>query len=434
MNFMESGIKKILNKVLYVILGIVLYRIGAHIPVPGINPVKLSQFFSYQKSTLFGLFNMFSGGALQRFTIFSLGIMPYISASIILQLFTSVHPKLAELKKEGEAGRNKISQYTRYATLLLATIQSLGMARFIVGQGIAYEPNMMFYLTVVITLVTGTIVLMWIGEQMTARGIGNGISILIFSGIAANLPSAVFKVVDRIHDGQLLPITALLLVFLVFLITCFVVFMESAQRKVAVHYPRRQHGKKIFAAQKSHLPLKVNMSGVIPPIFASSILLFPATVAQFFGGPVTSNSGNINFITKISLMLTPGHPLYVVFMGVAIIFFCFFYTALVFNPNETAENLKKSGALIPGMRPGTQTAKYIDLVMTRLTVIGSIYLALVSLFPEFLILVWNVPFYFGGTSLLIVVVVIIDFWSQLQSQLMSQQYYSLVKKAASFKK
>lgn len=424
MQNMNTGHNELIRRLLYVLFGILVFRIGTHIPVPGIDPVKLAQLFNQSKGTIFGLFNMFSGGALQRFTILSLGITPYISASIVVQLLTSVHPKLVELKKEGEHGKRMIKQYTRYGTLLVAAVQALGMARYLAYQNISLFTDYGYYFTTVVTLVTGTMFLVWLGEQMTERGIGNGISLLIFAGIAANLPSTAVMIFDRIRDGDMLPITAIILFTIMLGIIAFVVFMERAQRKITVNYARRQQGRKMMAGQVSHLPFKINMAGVVPIIFASSILLFPATISQFF-----MTRGDTGILSSISLLLSPGQPLYLMIMALAIVFFCFFYTALVFNPTETADNLKKSGAMLPGIRPGQQTAEYIDKVMTRLTFIGAIYLTSVSLLPEFMVYVWNVPFYFGGTSLLIIVVVIMDFWAQVQSHLMSQQYASLMKKA-----
>lgn len=420
----NNGYNELVSRLLYVLAGILVYRIGAHIPVPGIDPAKLASLFDQSKNTIFALFNMFSGGALQRFSLFSLGIMPYISASIVIQLASSVHPKLIELKKEGERGRHLIKQYTRYGTLLLAAFQAFGMARYLSSQNIAIFYDYTYYFTTVATLVTGTMFLVWLGEQMTERGIGNGISLIIFSGIAASIPSTAAKVFDRMRDGDLLGIEVLVLFCFMLAIVAFVVFIERAQRRITVNYARRQQGRKMIGGQTSHLPLKINMAGVIPPIFASSILLFPATISQFF---MAQNSTGI--LAKIALMLSPSSPLYLVIMAFFIVFFCFFYTALVFNPEETADNLKKSGAMLPGIRPGQQTANYIDKVMTRLTLIGAIYLTSVSLLPEFMIYMWQVPFYFGGTSLLIVVVVIMDFWAQVQSHLMSMQYASLMKKA-----
>lgn len=418
-----SGYNELIRRVIYVLLGIFVYRIGSHIPVPGIDPIKLAQLFEQSRNTIFGLFNMFSGGALQRFSLFSLGIMPYISASIVIQLLSSIHPRLIELKKEGEHGRRLIKQYTRYGTLFLAAFQAMGIARYMAYENIAIFNDNAYYFTTMITLVTGTMFLVWLGEQMTERGIGNGISLLIFAGIAAGLPSTAARVLERIQDGDILVIEALVLLMFMLVIIATVVFIERGQRRITVNYARRQQGRKILGGQTSHLPLKINMAGVVPLIFASSVLLFPATISQFF---MTSDSG---FLAGISLMLSPGQPLYLMLMAGMIIFFCFFYTALVFNPVETAENLKKSGAMLPGIRPGAQTASYIEKVMMRLTFIGSIYLTTVSLLPEFMNYAWQVPFYFGGTSLLIVVVVIMDFWAQLQSHLMSQQYASLMKKA-----
>lgn len=422
-NSQLSGYNELIRRLLYVLIGIFVYRIGAHIPVPGIDPVKLAQLFNQSKNTIFGLFNMFSGGALQRFSLFSLGIMPYISASIVIQLLTSIHPRLSELKKEGEHGKRMIKQYTRYGTLFLAAFQAVGIARYLAFENIAIFNDYAYYFTTVVTLVTGTMFLVWLGEQMTERGIGNGISLIIFAGIAANLPSTAARIIDRIQDGDILAIQALVLFAFMLLIIAFVVFVERGQRRITVNYARRQQGRKVMGGQTSHLPLKINMAGVIPLIFASSVLLFPATISQFF---MSSDTG---ILASISLMLTPGQPLYLMFMAGMIMFFCFFYTALVFNPTETAENLKKSGAMLPGIRPGQQTANYIDKVMTRLTFVGAIYLTSVSLLPEFMIYAWQVPFYFGGTSLLIIVVVIMDFWAQVQSHLMSQQYASLMKKA-----
>lgn len=418
-----SGYNELIKRLIYVLVGIFVYRIGAHIPVPGIDPIKLAQLFDQSKNTIFGLFNMFSGGALQRFTLFSLGIMPYISASIIVQLVSSVHPKLVELKKEGGQGKRLIKQYTRYGTLLLAAFQALGMARYLSAENISIFNDYSYYFTTVVTLVTGTMFLVWLGEQMTERGIGNGISLIIFSGIAANMPSTAARVFDRIRDGDMLLISAVLLFVFMMLIVAFVVFVERAQRRITVNYARRQQGRKMMAGQTSHLPLKINMSGVIPPIFASSLILFPATISQFLA------NGQSGILAAVSLALSPGQPLYLLLMSLGIIFFCFYYTALVFNPTETAENLKKSGAMLPGIRPGKNTAEYIDKVMTRLTAIGALYLTAVCLLPEFMVYTWQVPFAFGGTSLLIIVVVIMDFWAQVQSHLMSQQYASLMKKA-----
>lgn len=423
LNLSQGGLSELKRRLLFVLIGIIIYRIGAHIPVPGINPQRLADLFRQEQGGILGLFNMFSGGALQRFTVFALNVMPYISASIIMQLFTVVSPKLEQLKKEGEAGRRKINQYTRYATLALATFQAIGISKWLASNGTVIDPNLGFYLVSALTLVAGTMFLMWLGEQMTERGIGNGISLIIFAGIVSRFPEAISQVMTQVRQGQMQVISLLLLIALVIVVTAFVVFMERAQRRIAVHYAKRQQGRKMYAAQNSHLPLKINMSGVIPPIFASSIILFPGTIAQWFG-----NTKGLGWLNEVSLALSPGQPLYLLFFAAAIIFFCFFYTALVFNPKETADNLKKSGAFIPGMRPGEQTAHYIDTVMTRLTFVGAIYLVLVALLPEFLILTWHVPFYFGGTSLLIVVVVLMDFMAQVQAHLMSHQYESLMRK------
>ena len=404
---------------------LIVYRIGAHIPVPGIDPQGLAELFQSQQGGILGVFNLFSGGALSRFTIFALGIMPYISASIIMQLMTVAVPSLEALKKEGEAGRRKITQYTRYGTLLLALAQSLGIAIALEGQpGLVLEPGVMFRFVTVATLVTGTMFLMWLGEQITERGIGNGISIIIFAGIIAGLPSAIGGLFELVRTGSMHPFTALFICILVVLVMAFVVFVERGQRKILVNYAKRQVGNKVYGGQSSHLPLKLNMSGVIPPIFASSIILFPATLGQWFG-----SSEGMYWLRDIASTLSPGQPIYVMLYALAIIFFCFFYTALVFNARETADNLKKSGAFVPGIRPGDQTARYIDKILMRLTLAGAVYITLVCLLPEFLILKWNVPFYFGGTSLLIIVVVTMDFMAQVQAFVMSHQYESLLKKA-----
>ncbi|MCX7171096.1 MAG: preprotein translocase subunit SecY, partial [Proteobacteria bacterium] len=400
-------------------------RVGAHIPVPGIDPVALAQLFEGQKGGILGVFNLFSGGALSRFTIFALGIMPYISSSIIMQLMAIASPQLEALKKEGEAGRRKITQYTRYGTVGLALFQAIGISIALESQpGLVLDPGLMFRLTAVTTLVTGTMFLMWLGEQITERGLGNGISIIIFAGIAAGLPNALGGLFSLVNTGSMHPVTALFIFALVILVTGLVVFVERGQRKILVNYAKRQVGNKVYGGQSSHLPLKLNMSGVIPPIFASSIILFPATVAGWFG----SGEG-MSWLKDIAGTLSPGQPIYVLLYAAAIVFFCFFYTALVFNSKETADNLKKSGAFVPGIRPGEQTARYIDKILMRLTLAGAIYVTLVCLLPEFLILKWNVPFYFGGTSLLIIVVVTMDFMSQVQAYIMSHQYESLLKKA-----
>ena len=413
------------RRLVFLLLALVVYRIGAHIPVPGIDPAQLQQLFKGQQGGILSLFNMFSGGALSRFTIFALGIMPYISASIIMQLLTYVLPAFEQLKKEGEAGRRKITQYTRYGTLGLALFQSLGIAMALESSaGLVIEPGFGFRMTSVVTLTAGTMFLMWLGEQITERGLGNGISILIFGGIAAGLPSGIGSLLELVRTGAMSIIVALLVVLLVIGVTYFVVFVERGQRKILVNYARRQVGNKVYGGQSSHLPLKLNMAGVIPPIFASSIILMPATIANWF-----SSGESMQWLKDIASTLAPGQPVYVMLYAAAIVFFCFFYTALVFNSRETADNLKKSGAFIPGIRPGEHTAKYIDKILLRLTLAGAIYITFVCLLPEFLILKYNVPFYFGGTSLLIIVVVTMDFMSQVQNYLMSQQYESLLKKA-----
>lgn len=415
-----------LNKRLFFLLGaLIVYRIGAHIPVPGINANVLADLFKSQQGGILGMFNMFSGGALRRFTIFALGIMPYISSSIIMQLGAVVIPQLEQLKKEGESGRKKITQYTRYGTLGLAVFQSIGISVALEAQpGLVPDPGFLFRITTVITLVTGTMFLMWLGEQITERGIGNGISMIIFSGIAAGLPHAIGGTLELARTGAFSIPMVLLLLAGVVAVTALVVFVERGQRKILVNYAKRQVGRKIYGGQSSHLPLKLNMSGVIPPIFASSIILFPATVAGWF-----SSHKSLSWLSDIKDALSPGQPIYVVLYASAIVFFCFFYTALVFNPKETADNLKKSGAFVPGIRPGEQTARYIERIMMRLTLIGAFYITLVCLLPEFLIVKWNVPFYFGGTSLLIIVVVTMDFMAQVQAYMMSNQYESLLKKA-----
>ena len=426
-NLMQmSGKMGDLKRRLWFLIGaLIVYRIGAHIPVPGIDPTVLEDLFKSQQGGILGMFNMFSGGALSRFTVFALGIMPYISASIIVQLLTVVSPQLEALKKEGEAGRRKITQYTRYGTVFLALFQGLGISIALESQpGLVLDPGLMFRLTTVVTLVAGTMFLMWLGEQITERGIGNGISIIIFAGIAAGLPQAIGGTLELTRTGAFSIPLVLLLFVGALLVTALVVFVERGQRKILVNYAKRQVGNKLYGGQSSHLPLKLNMAGVIPPIFASSIILFPATLGGWFG----SNEG-MTWLKDIAATLSPGQPIYVMLYALAIVFFCFFYTALVFNPRETADNLKKSGAFVPGIRPGEQTAKYIDKIMTRLTLIGAIYITLVCLLPEFLIVNWNVPFYFGGTSLLIIVVVTMDFMAQVQAYVMTHQYESLLKKA-----
>ncbi len=413
------------NRILFVLGAIIVYRLGAHIPVPGIDPLELKKLFDSQSGGILGMFNMFSGGALSRFTLFALGIMPYISASIIMQLLTVVSPQLEQLKKEGEAGRRSITKYTRYGTVMLAAFQALGISIALESQpGLVLDPGLAFRLTSVVTLVSGTMFLMWLGEQITERGIGNGISIIIFTGIVAGLPSALGSTLELARTGAF----SIPLVFFLFaatiLVTALVVFVERGQRKITVNYAKRQVGNKLYGGQTSHLPLKLNMAGVIPPIFASSIILFPATLAGWFG-----SSEKMLWLKDVGAAISPGQPIYIFLFAVAIVFFCFFYTALVFNPKETADNLKKGGAFVPGIRPGEQTAKYIDQIMGRLTLVGAVYITLVCLLPEFLILKFNVPFYFGGTSLLIIVVVTMDFMTQIQSHLMSYQYEGLLKKA-----
>lgn len=413
------------SRLFFVLGALIVYRLGAHVPVPGIDPAALAKLFESQSGGILGMFNMFSGGALSRFTVFALGIMPYISASIIMQLMTAVSPKLEQLKKEGEAGRRTITKWTRYATVVLATFQALGIAIMLEGQpGLVLDPGMTFRLTAVITLVSGTMFLMWLGEQITERGIGNGISIIIFAGIVAGLPHAVGSTAEMVNTGAInIPLAFFLLVVTI-LVTALVVFVEKGQRKITVNYAKRQVGNKVYGGQTTHLPLKLNMAGVIPPIFAASIILFPATLAGWFG-----SKDSMHWLKDVAAALSPGQPIYILFFASAIVFFCFFYTALQFNPKDTADNLKKSGAFVPGIRPGDQTAKYIDRIMGRLTLIGAAYITLVCLLPEFLVLKFNTPFYFGGTSLLIIVVVTMDFMTQVQSHLMSNQYEGLLKKA-----
>jgi preprotein translocase subunit SecY len=412
------------QRLLFLLGALIVYRIGTFIPVPGIDPVQLAQMFEQQSGTILDMFNMFSGGALERLSIFALGIMPYISASIILQMGTHVIPQLQQLRKEGESGRRKITQYTRYATVLLASFQSVAAASALQTQGVVINPGPGFVLTAAITLVTGTMFLMWLGEQITERGIGNGISMLILASILAGLPSAIGGTLDLVNTGGMNQAMPFLLGFLVLGVTAAVVYMERAQRRIAVNYAKRQQGRRMYAGQTSHLPFKINMSGVIPPIFASSLILFPATIASWFG-----TSQAVSWLQRIAASLSPGQPVYILLYAGLIMFFCFFYTALVFNSRETSENLRRSGAFIPGIRPGQQTAEYIDKVLTRLTFWGALYITAVCLIPEFLILEFNVPFYFGGTSLLIIVVVTMDFMAQVQAHTMSHQYEGLLKKA-----
>ena len=418
------------QRLVFLMLALLVYRLGTHIPVPGINPTAMRELFDAQSSGIIGFCNMFSGGALERFSVFALGIMPYISASIIMQLMTAVVPSLEALKKEGESGRRKITQYTRYGTVVLALLQAFGIASTLQAYtasypNLVYSTGYMFVFTTVVTLVTGTMFVMWLGEQITERGLGNGISILIFAGIVAGLPSAMATMFELVSQNQIGTIAALLILVLVVAVTALVVFVERGQRRITVNYAKRQVGNKIYGGQSSHLPLKINMAGVIPPIFASSIILFPATIANW-----VSSANPIRWLSDLSAALQPGQPLYITVFTALIIFFCFFYTALVFNSRETADNLKKSGAFVPGIRPGQQTAKYIDKILMRLTLVGAIYITLVCLVPEFLRMQWqNVPFYFGGTSLLIIVVVTMDFMAQVQAYMMSHQYDSLLKKS-----
>ncbi len=424
----QKGLGELWARLRFLFLAIIVYRIGTHIPVPGIDPDQVSRLFEQNEGTIIGLFNMFSGGALERMSILALGIMPYISASIIMQLMTAVTPSLEQLKKEGDAGRRKISQYTRYLTILLALVQGTAMSVGLASQGLAYQssPVLLFHVVAITSLVTGAVFMMWLGEQVTEKGIGNGISMLIFAGIVAGLPSAVGQAFESSQQGDLNILLLLGILFILLAVVWFVVRVERGQRRITVNYAKRQQGKKMYAAQSSHLPLKVNMAGVIPAIFASSLLLFPQSIASWLGN---GEGGGSEFLQEFALALGPGQPLNFILFASLIIFFCFFYTALMYNPNEVADNLKKSGAYIPGIRPGEQSAKYIDSVLTRLTVVGSLYMAAVCLMPQFLIVATNIPFYLGGTSLLIVVVVLMDFMSQVQSHLMSSQYESLMKKS-----
>jgi len=417
------------QRVIFVIFALLIFRLGSFITLPGIDPSVMKVLFDQQRGSILDMFNMFSGGSLSRMSIFALGVMPYISASIIMQMMTHVYSPLIQLRKEGERGRKKITKYTRYFTVLLAFIQSAGVVNALQNQNTAnttlvIEPGSLFIMIGIITLVTGTMFLVWLGEQITERGIGNGISLLIFAGIVAGLPSAIGNTIDLARNGELQNFTVILIFLLVLLIIAFVIFVERGQRKIPINYARKMQGRKMYAAQSTHLPLKINQAGVIPPIFASAIILFPATIASWVG---TGQEGGI--VQNIALTLSPGQPLYILLYSFAIIFFCYFYTALIFNANETADNLKKSGAFIPGIRPGEQTAEYIDDITTKLTTVGAIYITTVCLLPEFLILYFNVPFYFGGTSLLIVVIVVMDLMAQIQSHLLSHQYEGMMKKA-----
>ena len=420
----KAGLGELFARLRYVLLAIIVYRIGTHIPVPGIDPNQLAALFNQNQGTILGLANMFSGGALERMSILALGIMPYISASIIMQLMSAVTPQLEQLKKEGESGRRKISQYTRYLTVVLAIVQATGMTVGMANQGMSYDVSVLFYVIAITSLVTGAVFMMWLGEQITEKGVGNGISLLIFAGIVAGLPSAIGQSLEQARQGELNILVLLLILALAIAVIYLIVFIERGQRRITVNYAKRQQGRKMYQAQSSHLPLKVNMAGVIPAIFASSILLFPASIAQWFG-----SSGSADWLQDMAVAIGPGQPLNILLFTVFIVFFCFFYTALMFNPVEVADNLKRSGAFVPGIRPGQQTANYIDGVLTRLTVFGAAYIALVCLLPQFLVVMWNVPFYLGGTSLLIVVVVVMDFMAQVQSHLMSHQYDSVMKKA-----
>jgi preprotein translocase subunit SecY len=419
----DSALTQLWRRGVFLLSALVIFRIGSHIPVPGLDPTKLVELFSNGRGGIFGLFNLFSGGSLSRLSVFSLGIMPYISASIIIQLLTMAWPSMEQLKKEGQAGKRKISQYTRYLALGLSTFQSIGMAKFMSSTSI--NPDLNYYVTVCVTLVTGTMFLMWLGEQITERGLGNGVSLIILAGIVANLPNAIFNTLERVRQGDMHVLGLIGLLLMLVIVIAIVVFVERGQRLIRVHHTKKQPGKYGSAAPKSHIHFKINIAGVIPPIFASSVILFPATISQWFG----KSYGSANFLTKISYWLTPGQPLYVLLFGLAIVFFCFFYTALVFNPKEAAENLQKDGAIITGTRPGEQTAAYIDEIVSKLTVAGAIYITCVALLPEFLVMFLNVPFYFGGTSLLIIVVVVMEFMAQVQTYLMSHQYKGLMRKA-----
>jgi preprotein translocase subunit SecY len=416
---------ELMARLRFLLLAIIVYRIGTHIPVPGINPDQLAALFNQNQGTVLGLFNMFSGGALERMSILALGIMPYISASIIMQLMSAVSPQLEALKKEGEGGRRQISQYTRYLAVVLALLQGTGMTVGLANQGLAYSADFSFYFVSVVSLVTGAIFMMWLGEQLTERGVGNGISMLIFAGIVAGLPSAVGQSLEQARQGELNILVLLAVLVLAIAVVYLVVFIERGQRRITVNYAKQQRGNKMYQAQSSHLPMKVNMAGVIPAIFASSILLFPASIAQWVG----QSGEGMEWLQDVALAIGPGQPLNILLFTALIVFFCFFYTALMFNPDEVSDNLKRSGAFLPGIRPGKQTANYIDGVLTRLTMFGSLYIAGVCLLPQFLVVMWNVPFYLGGTSLLIVVVVVMDFMAQVQSHLMSHQYDSVLKKA-----
>jgi preprotein translocase subunit SecY len=423
-SFSQAGFIELRRRLLFVLFGLVIFRLGAHIPIPGVDIVQLTALFGKHKGGMLDMFNMFSGGALSRMSLFALGVFPYITASIIMQLLSVSLPSLEQLKKEGDAGRRKITQYTRYATLVFALFQSVGIATMLLSQGAVTYVGLPFYLTTSMTLTTGVLFLMWLGEQMTEKGIGNGISLIIFSGIVSRLPAAVSQLLTQVKQGQMQPLSFLALVAAALAVLAFIVFVERGQRQIAINYAKRQQGNKLYAAKVSHLPLKINLTGVIPPIFAFSLLAFPTTIANFYSGSVQNEYFNL-----IMFWLSPGQPLYFMFLIGTIIFFSFFYAAMIFNPTETADNLKRSGAMVPGIRPGKNTADYIDRVMTRLTLLGAGYLALVALLPDMLRSIWHMSFYFGGTSLLIVVVVIMDFITQIQSHLMSQKYESILKKS-----
>ena len=417
-----GGLTELRHRLLVVALGLLIYRLGCYIPVPGLDPQRLATIFGSHSGSVLGLFNIFSGGALARMTIFALGVMPYISSSIIVQMFGSVFPRVKELRKEGEAGKRKLNQWTRYGTLILGAFQALGISKWLASNGAVMYPGLMFYFVATLTLVTGTMFLVWLGEQMTERGIGNGISLIIFASIVSRFPAEGHQIAQLVRDGQMSSLSLILLIALVLCVTAFVVFVERAQRRITIQYAKKQMGRKMMQGQTSYFPLKINMAGVIPPIFASALLMFPASIATFF-----AKTKGLGWLNEVALKLAYGQPLYILIFSIAVIFFCFFYTALVFSPKETAENLKKSGAYIPGIRPGAKTAEYIDRILTRLTMAGSIYLLLVSLLPQFLTVFWHVPFYFGGTSLLIMVVVLMDFIAQIQAHIMSSQYASIMK-------
>jgi preprotein translocase subunit SecY len=420
----QAGLSELRGRLLFVLFALLVYRIGTHIPVPGINPVRLAALFEQQQGGILDLFNMFSGGALERMSILALGVVPYITSSIIMNLMSMMHPTLQQLRKEGEAGRRKITQYTRYGTLLISLIQGTSLTVTLANQGLAFAPGFTFYFVSTVTLVTGALFMMWLGEQITERGVGNGISLLIFSGIVSGFPAAIGQSFEAARQGDINIIALLAIGVLAIGLVAFVVFIERGQRRITVNYAKRQQGRRVYQAQSSHLPLKINMAGVIPAIFASSLLLAPASIAQWFG-----NSPGMGWLQQISLLLSPGQPLYILIFAAGIVFFCFFYTAIMFDPKDVADNLKKQGAYVPGIRPGAQTAHYIDDVITRLTVFGSIYITLVCLLPEFMIVFFNITFQLGGTALLIVVVVAMDFMSQVQAHLMSSQYAKLMEKS-----